>query len=80
MVDLDTGTRAYLIDKNSLTTDSAGREVLRGLTFEETQEYLSASCAGNRRIAQCNKHERERMKLLSALNGEPERGRNGASD
>jgi hypothetical protein len=81
MLILDAATRAYLLEKNALGTDPAGREVLRGLTFEETEEYLSASCTGRRKIVLSNKHERERIKVLSAAaDAKPEVTRKGASD
>ncbi len=73
--------RAYLVEMRALTTDAEGREVLVGLTFEETLEYLKlahttgasgASSAGaryddgERYLALHDKHELARLEILGA--------------
>ena len=72
--------RDYLTEMRSIATDSAGREVLVGLTFEETEWYFSytarrssdqprpAGHADDRRryLALHQKHEKARFQVLGA--------------
>jgi hypothetical protein len=75
------GERAFLVEMRSLTTDAEGREVLVGLSFEETEFYLAHararlspdyirpadhSARSERYLALHDKHEFERLQVLGA--------------
>jgi hypothetical protein len=77
------GERAYLQEMRALATDLQGREVLIGLTFEETEFYLAHSREmmssdelgpnhhhedGERYLALHEKQERARFEVLAAEN------------
>ena len=71
--------RAYLTEMRGITTDSSGREILVGLTLDETAfyiEYARASILGlsrdqeqsDRYLELHEKHERARLAILAAEN------------
>jgi hypothetical protein len=66
---------AFLRDTRAIATDDKGREVLVGLTFEETETYMAHRrkfLTGRRDradrkacIALANKHQKARLELLA---------------
>ncbi|RSV15669.1 hypothetical protein CA235_07395 [Sphingomonas sp. ABOLF] len=63
----------FLTETRALAFDEAGRAVLRGLTYDETEEYLRAldveSSSENDRFNELGtKHERARIAIISAEN------------
>jgi hypothetical protein len=70
--------RAYLAEMRSITTDSQGREVLVGLTWEETAFYMEYARQringthrqddGGRYFELHEKHEFARLSVLGAEN------------
>lgn len=69
--------RAYLSEMRAITTDGHGREVLVGLTLEETAWYVAYSKArltgehrepedGKEYLELYDKHERARLQVLGA--------------
>jgi hypothetical protein len=62
--------RAYLAEIRALTTDNEGREVLVGLTREETiayMEHIRGQSDDNATFLRLNdKHERSRIAVVSA--------------
>lgn len=64
--------RAHLIEMRAISTDSQGREVLVGLTFEETDFYMnylrdkSDSSMKQRYLKLYEKHESARLAVLIA--------------
>ena len=72
------GEHAYLTEMRAITTDAQGREVLVGLTLEETGFYIAYSrdLRGNshnsedsdRYLELHEKHEAERLGVLMAEN------------
>jgi hypothetical protein len=67
--------RAHLTEMRAIATDQDGREVLVGLTFEETEWYfdyhaqrLSGHHTTNRRrfLALYEKHEQARLQVIGA--------------
>lgn len=81
MTDFTDSERAYLNEMRALTTDSQGREVLVGLTAEETEFYRKYAkerlagtggadrrADGNRYLELHEKRERARFAVLAAEN------------
>jgi len=76
MLKITDAERAYFDEMRCLTTDSEGREVLVGLTSEETNTYLALSGnlaaeasdpdGRNTYLALHDKHERARLEVLGA--------------
>lgn len=76
MYEFTDGERAYLAEMRALTTDVEGREVLVGLTAEETAVYMAHSRArlagkpfraGSKKyLGLREKHERARLEVLGA--------------
>jgi hypothetical protein len=63
--------RAYLIEMRQLAQDEQGRDVLAGLTVEETEFYLSemdAPGASDRWLELDNRHQRAIAEMISAEN------------
>lgn len=70
--------RAHLREMRALATDALGREVLVGLTFEETAFYvtygrdrikgISRPDDGEKYLELHDKHERARLSVLGAEN------------
>lgn len=63
--------RAYLTEMRALANDEQGREVVAGLTVEETELYLrelNASGASDHWIELDERHERARREMISAEN------------
>jgi hypothetical protein len=68
--------RTYLREMRALSTDAQGREVLVGLTFEETAFYvtyerdrikdISRHDDGEKHLELHGKHERSRLSVLGA--------------
>ncbi|SFM64694.1 hypothetical protein SAMN02982985_04820 [Rugamonas rubra] len=77
MLEITAGDRAYLTEMRGLGTDSKGREILVGLTVEESREYIGylgvrsagthASSEENERyIALNDRYEAARHAVLGA--------------
>lgn len=76
MVEFSDSERKWHADMRSLTTDERGREVLVGLTVDETEFYVAsirtrpsdehASGDGRRFLELRQKHERARLQVLAA--------------
>lgn len=70
--------RNYLIEMRAITTDTQGREMLVGLTTEETEFYIAYSrdlrgdshnsADSDRYLELNNKHEAARLSVLMAEN------------
>lgn len=70
--------RAYLAEMRGMDHDSLGREVLRGLTYDETEEYYrylrdrledrETSSQGSRYLDLHAKYERARLEIIMAEN------------
>lgn len=69
--------RAYLLEMRALATDEQGRDVLVGLTHEETEAYLdyarsrlrgnhNPACSGEDYLRLHEKHEIARLAVLGA--------------
>lgn len=86
MIEFTEAERAYHREMRSLTTDAGGREILVGLTLEETEFYVSYSrrrSSGDRDRDPVNKsrflelhekHEWVRLQIIGAevqARGEP---------
>lgn len=74
MIEFTDAERVYLSEMRAITTDAKGREVLAGLTIEETATYIeysrarvagTQSRAGRKEyLALHDKHERTRLEVL----------------
>ena len=74
MFAFEDGEKSYLREMRALTTDSQGRDVLVGLSFEETEIYVNHSRAllrGDRDresrdlyLQLHEKHERARLEVI----------------
>jgi hypothetical protein len=63
--------RAFLMETRALATDDQGREVLAGLTFEETDQYLRGldkSGASDLWLELDDRHQQARLQMISAEN------------
>ncbi|HZP66248.1 MAG TPA: hypothetical protein VFB32_08055 [Rudaea sp.] len=73
--------RSYLEELRALSSDARGREVLVGLTFEETAWYVTQThtLLGRHRADRLrylelhDKHEKARQRLLAIAHAEPKR-------
>lgn len=77
MLELTEGERAFLTEMRGISTDNQGREILVGLTLDESREYIKLMNArlgdlqvnfdaGERYIELNNKYELARLAIIGA--------------